>query len=386
MTTIDFKKIRSTPRSRNDSFEALAIQLFRRTCTAPTDSTFRSLRGDGGDGGVEAYFRSPSGTVLGVQAKYFFQLGSDQLDQIDGSLQTALRNHPAMSEYWVYIPFDLTGRVAAGQRGRSQVERFEEWKKKVEDKAAAQGSVLTIKLCTAADIRGQLLALDPHGGMRRYWFDNSVLTATQIQDCLNAATAFAGPRYTAALDVVTSAHVSLDFFGGIGDFQAWRDDALIPAFTELRSLRRWGNNALSILGESDATTIRKVIDQVIIECEGMTTTSLAASMGVEVSQNIASILPLLAKAREAQEQAFYSKHGKTCDTPGFRQFHAEYMCAFPAVEMDTARKWEEQALQLRAVLTSQDIGAATTRSLMLVGPAGIGKTHAIVSAAHRRLA
>lgn len=28
MATIDFKRIRSNPKSRNDSFEALAVQLF----------------------------------------------------------------------------------------------------------------------------------------------------------------------------------------------------------------------------------------------------------------------------------------------------------------------------------------------------------------------
>jgi hypothetical protein len=160
----------------------------------------------------------------------------DELKQIDSSLQTALSNHPTLSEYWVYIPFDLTGRVASGRRGKSQAERFEEWKCKVETDAAARGSVLTITLCTAAVIRNQLLDLDPHGGMRRYWFDDSVLTDTQIQQCLDEATAFAGPRYTAALDVVTSAHVGLDFFGGIGDFQAWRDDSLAPVVAELRSL------------------------------------------------------------------------------------------------------------------------------------------------------
>ncbi len=54
---IDFSLIRSAPKSRNDSFEALAVQLFRKTCRVPTNSTFISLRGDGGDGGVEAYFR-----------------------------------------------------------------------------------------------------------------------------------------------------------------------------------------------------------------------------------------------------------------------------------------------------------------------------------------
>jgi len=324
--------------------------------------------------------------VLGVQAKYFFQLGSAELEQIAGSLEAALSNHPTLAEYWVYIPFDLTGRVAAGRRGKSQAERFEEWKRKVEEAAADRGAELSITLCTAAVIRSQLLDLDPHGGIRRYWFDDSVLTATQIQQCLDEATAFAGPRYIAALDVVTSAHAGLDFFGGIGDFQAWREESLTPVMGELRSLQGWGDRSLNILGESDATKARKLTDQIIVACDGMASLSLAASEVAEVSRALSDLLPLLAKAREAQEQAFYAKHGREHDTPSFRQFNAEYMCAFPAGEMDAARKWEELTLRLQTVLTSQEIGAATTHSLLLVGPAGIGKTHAIVGAALRRLA
>lgn len=124
MTTIDFRHIRSAPKSRNDSFEALTVQLFRRTCVSPPGSSFISLRGDGGDGGVEAYYRTPTGDVLGMQAKYFFQLGTGELEQISGSLEAAISNHPTLTEYWVYIPFDLTGRVASGKRGQSQAERF----------------------------------------------------------------------------------------------------------------------------------------------------------------------------------------------------------------------------------------------------------------------
>ncbi|CAB3972910.1 MULTISPECIES: ATP-binding protein [Burkholderia] len=386
MTAIDFTRIRSNPKSRNDSFEALAVQLFRSTCKVPTGSTFVSLRGDGGDGGVEAYFRTPSGAVLGIQAKYFFQLGSAELDQIDGSLQAALDNHPNLSEYWVYIPFDLTGRVAAGKRGKSQAERFEEWKRKVEAEAANRGSTLSITLCAAAIIRSQLLDLDPHGGMRRYWFDDSILTASQIQHCLDQAIAFAGPRYTAALDIVTSAHTGLDFFGGIGNFQAWRDESLAPVMVGLRALKGWGNEALSILNEPLATKARKLIGQVMAASERITSVSVASAEVVEAIRAISALLPLLEKARDAQEQDFYKKHGRECDTPGFRQFHAEYMCDFPAGNMDAARDWGDSILRLQSVLASQEIGAATTHSLLLVGPAGIGKTHAIVSAALRRQA
>lgn len=363
----------------------LAVHLFHNTYCPPANSTFVSLRGDGGDGGVEAYFRLPDGAIVGVQAKYFFQLGISELRQIADSLETALTNHPRLLEYWVYIPFDLTGRVAAGTRGLSQAERYEEWKQQVESFAAGRNSKLTVTLCTATVIRRQVLACDPNGGMRRYWFDDSVLTNTQIQRCLDEAVAFAGPRYTAALDVVTSAHIVLDFFGGVGDFQAWRDESLSSVIAELRSLMGWGNKALDILGDLDATTARNLMQQVIAACKGMTDLSFVASGSIEVRQMLTSALPLLHKARDAQEQAFYDKHGLEQDTPGFRQFQAEYMCAFPAAEMDAARTWVEQAQLLQDALSSPEIGAATMRSLLLVGPAGIGKTHSIVSAALRRL-
>lgn len=384
MATIDFNKIRSNPKSKNDSFEALAVQLFRGGFRSPAGSTFVSLRGDGGDGGVEAYFRQPDGRVAGVQAKYFFQLGNAELRQIDDSLATALQNHPSLFDYWVYIPFDLTGRVAAGARGKSQAERFEEWKNKVEAAAKAAGSALSVTLCTAAVIRTQIHAADPHGGMRRYWFDKSVLTQTQIQQCLDDAIAFAGPRYTVALDVVTSAHLGLDFFGGIGDFAAWREEWLLPVITQLRSLMGWGDKALEVLGELDATTARATIRHLIEASERMTDVSSVALNSAEVKQGLSTVLPLLERARAAQELAFYDKHGRDKDTPSFRQFHAEYMCAFPAGEMDAAREWEQAAQALQTALSSPQMGAATTRSLLLVGPAGIGKTHSIVSAARRR--
>jgi hypothetical protein len=386
MTAIDFTRIRCTPKSRNDSFEALAVQLFRTSFQPPAGSAFVSLRGDGGDGGVEAYYRTPDGYVAGVQAKYFFQLGDAELRQIEVSLDTALKNHPSLSDYWVYIPFDLTGRVAAGARGKSQAERFEEWKKKVESAAEAAGSTLSVTLCAAAVVRTQILASDPQGGMRRYWFDDSVLTQTQIQQCLDDAIAFAGPRYTAALDVVTSAHIGLDFFGGIGDFTAWRDESLVPVIAKLRSLKGWGDKSLSILGEPNAATVRSTLQQVIDASEHLTDVTSVASYSADVNQGLVGVMPLLTKARVAQEQVFYEKHGQDRDTPSFRQFHAEYMCDFPAGEMDAAREWEETAQALQTALSSPEMGAATTHSLLLVGPAGIGKTHSIVSAALRRLA
>lgn len=64
------------------------------------------------------------------------------------------------------------------------------------------------------------------------------------------ATAFAGPRYTSMLDVVTNAHVGLDFFGGTGDFREWYETSLTPIVREFHSLNGYGRKSLDILGET----------------------------------------------------------------------------------------------------------------------------------------
>jgi hypothetical protein len=167
MPDIDFTRIRSAPKSKNDCFEALATQLFRASCRAPSGAAFYNVRGDGGDGGVEAYFQAPDGAKLGVQAQYFFKLESGELQQIKESLETALINHPSLSEYWVYVPFDLTGRKSAGARGKRQIERFDEWRVEIEAVARAGRGALTIVLCGASTIRKQLQSVDHYGGARR---------------------------------------------------------------------------------------------------------------------------------------------------------------------------------------------------------------------------
>jgi hypothetical protein len=111
VTTVDFHQIRAEPRSKRDSFESLCVLLFQLTTNTTSSDKFVSLRGDGGDGGVEAYFEAASGGVLGLQAKYFFQLGSSEFSQIKSSYRTALENYPTLTKYHIYIPFDLTGKL-----------------------------------------------------------------------------------------------------------------------------------------------------------------------------------------------------------------------------------------------------------------------------------
>lgn len=386
MPTIDFSAIRSSPKSKNDSFEALAVQLFQHHCKVPEYSSFYSLRGDGGDGGVEAFFRTPSGEVLGVQAKYFFNLGSKELLQISKSLESARSNHPELIEYWIYIPFDLTGRVAAGTRGKGEVERFEEWKVGAEVQAKAEGKSLNIVLCSSSVMREQLQRIDTHGGIRRYWFDESILTPSHIHQCLEQSREFAGPRYSGDLDVVTDAHNVLDFFGQTVNFAVWRDSTLSPIASELRSLRRRTDEIFNLVEATERVDAEALLESLQQSIDVVRRASNPEPALQHSLSTIASLQPILNAAKEKQEFAFNNKYGPDKDTPSFRQFSAEYLCTFPAGAMDAARNLYELAVSLEQLLVSPSFNATGSRSLLLIGPAGVGKTHAIVSAAFRRFA
>ena len=58
------------------AFEEFCCQLFRRASELAAGSQYRRIRGDGGDGGVEAIWILPTGEVWGLQAKFFDTLGS----------------------------------------------------------------------------------------------------------------------------------------------------------------------------------------------------------------------------------------------------------------------------------------------------------------------
>jgi hypothetical protein len=386
MSTINFKNIRATPKSQHDSFEALATLLFQRSFPCATGTEFTSLRGDGGDGGVEAYFREPTGAVHGVQAKFFFKLGNSEFGQIKDSLKTALHNYPELRSYHIYVPFDLTGRKAAGKLGKSETEKFELWKRAQEATASNAGKSLHIQLIDATKCRSQLLSLDHHGGLRRYWFDDSTLTDGTIRSCLGAAQAFAGPRYTETLDVDTAAHLALDFFGGTEDVQAWVAPKLKSLRASFSSLARGLDEVVAVLTPAEQSQVTEHVSRVRAGLRDLMIGSPPADAPAKLLASARALQPLMAEAEVKHFETFSAKHGADKDTPGFRQFHASYMATFPAGNLDRSRDAQKAIIELVETLDSPAIQASRAQSLLLVGPAGIGKTHAIVSAAERRLA
>ena len=118
MVWSNFKHYNEAPSA---AFESLMNHLFERYVQRSYGTRlkkFRAVNGKGGDGGVESYAELTDGSFVAVQSKWFTdRFGSSQTGQIKNSVQTAMHIRPAITEYIVCMPVDVTSLkvVTAGK-------------------------------------------------------------------------------------------------------------------------------------------------------------------------------------------------------------------------------------------------------------------------------
>ena len=390
MQDFDFRRIAPRLSGKCEAFEELCCQLARRTL--PNDANYVRLHGAGGDGGVECFAELPDGSKIGWQAKYVFDVDF-LIRPLDSSLTTALKIHPTLTRYIVCFPFDPTGPT--GRRGRSGQEKFKEWRNKRESEAAAEGRKLTIEAWPASKIRSLLLDLDVSGGLRLYFFDETVLTKEWFSNHLESVKVSAGPRYKPELNVETDLYRWFAAFGRTSFFLQQLNNnlkACQDAFKKLAvSVERTGSDGLSPAWPENlrdhAHSLLKRIETFLNTCDSLVKTdsseiySRCTQQLDEILENLESLEPLLIEDLEAK----YPDWKGRIDSPGFRQFMAEYMVSFPTANLDDLRNAIDVFRAFQKWLQSPDGFLAYNRVFVLTGEAGVGKTHGVCDVAFARL-
>lgn len=186
-------------------------------------SVFKRFNGAGGDGGVECISHLAGGTLSGWQAKFVFSVEALIL-QANESLETALSLHKDLSKYIVCFPFDPTGKTdrktKKGKATKSQTEKLDTWVKKAVAKAKAAGRKLEIELWPASRLQSLLFQHDSSGGIREYFFNETILTPDWFKNHLVLTAKAAGPRYTPELTVETDLW---SWFSSFGTSNQWRE-------------------------------------------------------------------------------------------------------------------------------------------------------------------
>jgi len=122
---INFTKLKAFDGKTSASFEQMIYQLVKNQYG--NQGMLTPIDGSGGDAGVEFYLTFDSGDVWGWQCKYYEDNGrlsdSGRFKKIEGSLNTACKNHPKLSKWFLCLKTDLTvdletstGKKKTGER------------------------------------------------------------------------------------------------------------------------------------------------------------------------------------------------------------------------------------------------------------------------------
>lgn len=368
---IDFRNISAFGGGTRESFEEFCCQLARRTIKE--NSSFTRLSGEGGDGGVECFADIPDSGRVGWQAKYVFNIES-LLRQADKSLATALQVHPKLTKYVLCFPFDPTGSTK--RKGRSGREKLNKWQK--EKTSAAGGRELDIEFWPKSKLLELLLCHDVPGGIREFFFNETVLSDHWFSKHLESVKATAGPRYTPEPNIQTKLAKWFDAFGRTsawsGEFekkiQSCREtcDSFAIAIGSSGSdprLPKWPEELCeqSLLLVDD---IEKFFD----ECVRITESS-DSELYESLKKELDCILQRFDRIKSQFADDLDAAHRKgAADSPGFFQY------------MDMARYGA--LVNFRDMLRSPSCALTHKRAFVVAGAAGSGKTHGMCDIANLR--
>ncbi|MDQ2975513.1 MAG: hypothetical protein M3R69_08905, partial [Acidobacteriota bacterium] len=260
--------------------------------------------------------------------------------------------------------------------------------------ATSKGIKLKLLLSTPATLLDDLFKFDSHHGRLRFWFDTAILSDEWFTNHLVDVRSSAYPRYTPELTIQTALG---EAFEGLGQTDAWYG-SLRPRVREFRELiedweRCVGSKKDDVYeaefparlrrdGKKLIATVRVIYDNYERLAEPSRNKTVNVSklkIAVEASTKLAR------EIRAGLAAELDTKHGKgRWESKGFRQFMAEYQLTFPAANVDKADEIIKVLENFDQWLGSPSAQLTSATGLLVLGGAGVGKTHGICDNADRR--
>jgi hypothetical protein len=185
---VDLTAIRPYRNSQQHAFHELVCQIVRRTIAAD-NPTWRRVDGIGVE--VDAFFDVPSGRV-GVKAHFFLKMSDANWANIHQTFLTVLERHPTLSSYRVYIACDR-GKPS-GQIPSADNDRWDKACEQMEQASRSRGRDVSITLETASDIVAAL-ARSECVGLSEFWFSTIDVTPNILKHWLKSAVDALGERF-----------------------------------------------------------------------------------------------------------------------------------------------------------------------------------------------
>ncbi|MBI3470758.1 MAG: ATP-binding protein, partial [Candidatus Solibacter usitatus] len=369
--SLNWQDLRPWQGSQHRAFEEVCAQLAAAE-TPATGATF--VRKGTPDAGVECYWRLVNGQEWAWQTKFFTSMGDAQWRQLDESVRTALDRHPGLVKYIVCVPLDFADPrmdrcVHAMDRWRDHLEKWEGW-------AREGGKSVVFTLWGQHELANRLLQ-DEHRGRLRYWFDKQFFSNEWFDDRLQEAIANADQRYLPEL------HVDLaiqEVFRGLGRTPEFFDAVRTMQGKVRRAAQHLASHELRMVARDETEALARRAAAVVEEIEQLNTSAMEPLPLVRISQCARAVADQAVRVNailwDAERQGGESGAAVRA-RPVRRSFDAERYF------LDILRR---EAITLADLAESPEAMLANTPALLLVGPAGTGKSHLLCRLASVRKA
>lgn len=377
LVEIDFSKIRNYDGSQDNGFEELVCQLAHLSCPENADYFVRK-EGAGGDAGVECYWKLKDGSEHAWQAKFFTgSLSENQWSQISKSVEAALNKHPQLTKYYVCLPRDWTDSRKQGAGGKIVNSAWDKWVEHVRKwKMLAQQKGMDVEFTywCKHDI-SQMLQIDQpeYAGRALYWFNEPVVHHQMLMRIAEKSRESLGERFTPEFHLNLPIAKQLDGLGLTPDWTKLLDQQMHNLFNatdqvlniisrnKLKDLQScWKELEQSILSLGEELKISVLTNKFLERSEHLLNLCLTAINKVGLCRDI------LYRAREAKEGDQALEHD-----------YSQYIRVL--------NKYSVQLDSLDGLLNSKAIKAAINKAAVLLGEAGIGKSHLLCDIALKRL-
>jgi len=364
--TVNWNKLRSWNGSDAKAFEELCCQLAADE-TVPAESRF--FRKGTPDAGVECFWLFPDSHEWAWQAKWFRSSPkAAQWAEIDKSVASALSKHPRLTKYTICLPIDRSDA-----RIKKQESFLKKWKAKVskwEELARKKEMAVTFEYWGESEI-GSRLSGEKHRGRLWFWFHEESFGNAWFTSRMEEAVANARDRYTPELNIELPIRQHFDAMGRTKRFSKSITEMYSGLKSAARDLRPFNtptdvkrnfeqienltNDAIVLLGDwiiPQTHNEWNATRQIPWDAIG-TKLELAHE---HILDSISAIRNLKFPESQENDNAIPSREERN-------------------ISLHRLFELKEAISKIEQFLLSDECKLSNTPAMLMVGPAGQGKTH-----------
>ncbi|MEG0915525.1 MAG: hypothetical protein RSF68_00780 [Myroides sp.] len=375
---IEWTKLRAFNGDIKNGFEELVCQLARVEQISNKTKFFRVAAPDGG---VEAYCVLSDNSEYGWQAKFFSTIGDVQWSQLDESFKTAFVKHPNLIKYYICVPLDRPDpriTIAKGKRkGQTVNHLMDKWNTKVaewEGFAKSNNRTVEFEFWGNSEIFERLSKKENEGKLY-YWFGNEEFSDEWFNQKLEENIKNLDKRYTPELNFELPI---AKIFDGISrdkyfneQFNSYLDDLL-------KHYRKAVNHINEVKVKGHIDKIASTISAFRQQCEQINYVEISTidnagltSLLENVKENSDNLIQKLYEIDSALKKVKKEKRYEN-DTNKF------------SWDIELFRKLNSSIYEFSEFLNGTTVRLSNNPFLLLIGEAGIGKSHLLADVAVKR--